>query len=129
MEGNNHALVIGASGLIGWSVVNQLLRPYPTEGTFSKVTALVNRPLDLGKCLWPEAAPPAPELDPVSGVDLLCTDEELKAALMEKVADTTSITHVYYFGKSKERSSWYRNAHVDELSRRIRILLKKSRST
>lgn len=101
----NHALIIGASGLIGWSVVNQLLRSYPTEGTFSKVTALVNRPLDLGKCFWPKAAPPAPELDLVSGIDLLCTDEEFEATLKEKVADAASITHVYYFGKLRGRIS------------------------
>jgi hypothetical protein len=129
MEQKNHALIIGASGLIGWSVVNQLLWSYPTEGTFSKVTALVNRPLDLEKCFWPKATLPAPELKLVSSVDLLCTDEEFKATLKEKVTDAASITHVYYFGKLKGRLSHDRNAHVNKLLRRTRILSKKSRST
>lgn len=97
---NNHAMVIGASGLIGWSVVNQLLRSYPTEGTFAKVTALVNRPLDLEKCYWPETTDKTPELDLIPGINLLATDEELKATLKERVADVASITHVYYFGTS-----------------------------
>lgn len=129
MEHNNHALIIGASGLIGWSVVNQLLRSYPTEGTFSKVTALVNRPLDLEKCFWPKTSIPAPELDLVSGVDLLCTDQEFEARLKEKVTDVASITHVYYFGKLKGSISYNRSAHIYQHSRRTRILSKKSRST
>lgn len=127
MGDNNHALIIGASGLIGWSVVNQLLRSYPAEGTFSKITALVNRPLDLEKCLWPKTTPSAPDLDLYSGVDLLCPDEEFEATLEEKVADVISVTHVYYFGKS-ENITCDSNAHLGKLSRRIRILSKKSSS-
>lgn len=100
---NNHALVIGASGLIGWSVVNQLLRCYPTEGTFTRVTALVNRPLNLETCFWPKATDSAPELNLISGINLLSTDEELEATLKERVANVGSITHVYYFGTSKPK--------------------------
>lgn len=37
-----HALVFVAPGLAGWAVVDQLLNNDPAEGTFSKVTALVN---------------------------------------------------------------------------------------
>lgn len=44
-----HALVFGASGLAGWGVVDQLLENYPAEGTFSKVTALVNRPFSVAE--------------------------------------------------------------------------------
>lgn len=102
MTGSNyHALVIGASGLIGWSVVNQLLQCYPANGTFSRVTALVNRPLDLETCFWPKTTDSTPELDLIPGINLLSTDEELEATLKERVADVASITHVYYFGTSK----------------------------
>ena len=103
MTGSNyHALVIGASGLIGWSVVNQLLQCYPTEGTFTRVTALVNRPLDLENCFWPKKSNSTPELDLIPGINLLSTDEELEATLKERVANVASITHVYYFGTSKQ---------------------------
>ncbi|OSS43527.1 hypothetical protein B5807_11868 [Epicoccum nigrum] len=94
---NNYALVIGASGLIGWSVVNQILRCYPAEGTFNRVTALVNRPLDLEKSFWPRSTDSTPELDLISGINLLCSDEELEATLKEKIVDVNLITHVYYF--------------------------------
>jgi len=52
---NLHALVFGASGVAGWSVVDQILSNYPREGTFSKVTALVNRPLNFEESYWSAA--------------------------------------------------------------------------
>ncbi|KAF2647313.1 hypothetical protein K491DRAFT_772528 [Lophiostoma macrostomum CBS 122681] len=60
---NHHALVIGASGLIGWSVVNQLLRP------------LAGRP----------------RLSLATGVNLLCSDHKFKGTLKEKVSDVDSL--------------------------------------
>jgi hypothetical protein len=98
---NYHALVIGSSGIIGWSVVNQLLAPYPSPSPFRKVTALVNRPLRLEDSFWPEQAPSGPKLALASGVDLLCGEEELERGLEEKVGDIDSVSHVYYFGKVK----------------------------
>lgn len=95
----HHALVIGASGLIGWAVVNQLLQSYPSPSPFRKVTALVNRPLKLEDTYWSDYAPGTPELGLVSGVDLLCSDVEFERMLHEKVKDSKSITHVYYFGE------------------------------
>jgi nucleoside-diphosphate-sugar epimerase len=95
----DHALVIGASGLIGWSVVNQLLSPHPSPSPFSRVTALVNRPLELSKSFWPEPAPGRPSLALGSGVNLLCGDEEFVRLLKEKVEDVENISHVYYFGR------------------------------
>ncbi|KAF5660141.1 hypothetical protein FHETE_9114 [Fusarium heterosporum] len=50
----NHALVFGATGLIGWAVVNQLLSAYPAPQTFASVTAVSNRPVDATRTLWPE---------------------------------------------------------------------------
>ncbi|KAJ4296560.1 hypothetical protein N0V90_006605 [Kalmusia sp. IMI 367209] len=87
------ALVIGASGLIGWGVVDQLLRSYPSHGTFSKVTALVNRPLKLEDSFWPNEEEGRPELDLASGVDLLSSEEEVERMLKEKVKEVESISH------------------------------------
>jgi hypothetical protein len=94
-----HALVVGASGIIGWSVVDQLLQPYPSPSPFRKIIALVNRPLKLEDSFWPEHIPGRPELVLASGVNLLCEDEVFEQLLREKVADVTSVSHVYYFGK------------------------------
>jgi hypothetical protein len=94
-----HALVIGASGLIGWAVVNQLLQPYPSQSPYRKVTALVNRPLDLQDSFWPEHASGRPQLSLTSGVDLMSSEKELKGVLTTKVPDIDSVSHVYYFGK------------------------------
>ena len=98
-ESNHHALVIGASGLIGWSVVNQLLQRYPTPSPFAKVTALVNRPLKLDDSFWPPPSSGQLQLCLTSGVNLLCSDEEFEALLKEKVSDIDSISHMYYFGR------------------------------
>lgn len=97
MEADNHALVIGASGLIGWSVVNELLQDAPRQ-SFRKVTALVNRPLSLQESFWPAPSNGRPKLQLVSGANLLCDDAELEGFLKKNVQDVTSISHVYYFG-------------------------------
>jgi hypothetical protein len=96
---NYHALVIGASGIIGWSVVNELLLPYPSSTPFTKITALTNRPLKFEDSFWPDNAPSRPALSLVSGIDLHCEDDEFAESLEKKVADVASVTHVYYFGK------------------------------
>ncbi|KAJ7124438.1 hypothetical protein C8R44DRAFT_703904 [Mycena epipterygia] len=91
-----HALVFGASGLAGWGVVEQLLENYPAEGTFSKVTAVVNRPITIADSLWP--TPASPTLDLVTNINLTeGTVEEFTALLKEKVKDISAVTHVYYF--------------------------------
>lgn len=102
MHRDAHALVIGASGLIGWSVVNQLLQPYPSSSPFRKVTALTNRAIELENSLWPQNVTEGPYLSLASGVDLLCEDDEFEKLLKEKVDDVETITHVYYFGEFME---------------------------
>ena len=96
----NHALVFGASGLAGWAVVDQLLQNYPASGTFSKVIALVNRPLSLASSHWPGPSPSRPSLDLISGVNLLAegTIEEFSETLKEKVQDIANVSHAFYFG-------------------------------
>ncbi|KAJ7848921.1 hypothetical protein B0H14DRAFT_3867041 [Mycena olivaceomarginata] len=91
-----HAIVFGASGLAGWAVVDQLLQNYPKAGTFSKVTAVVNRPISLADSFWP--TPESPSLDLVTGINLAeGSIESFKALLGEKIKDISTVTHVYYF--------------------------------
>lgn len=126
------ALVIGASGLIGWSVVDQLLQPYPSSSPFQKVTALINRPLELRDSFWPTGATDRPELALVSGVNLLCGDAELEHLLKEKVPDVSSVSHVYYFGKIQEHQFCILKTGLFssfQLSRETRTTKEKSKST
>ncbi|KAJ7775665.1 hypothetical protein DFH07DRAFT_87802 [Mycena maculata] len=91
-----HAIVFGASGLAGWGVVEQLLENYPAQGTFYKVTAIVNRPMSIADSSWP--TPDSPALDLVTHVDLSeGSVEDFTALLKEKVKDIATVTHVYYF--------------------------------
>jgi len=96
---SNHAIVYGASAIVGWSIVDQILKRYPDTSTFSKVTAITNRPLDLSSSFWPRPDTHRPKLQLVSGFDL--RDEEgpaLAASLKEKVNDVEGITTIYYSG-------------------------------
>ncbi|KAM0330851.1 hypothetical protein ACHAQA_003806 [Verticillium albo-atrum] len=89
----NHALIFGASGVSGWSFVNEILNDYPSAGTWDGCIALTNRPLDLDKTLWPNDD----RLSVVSGINLLeGTQEELTRKMQEKIAGVGKVTHVYY---------------------------------
>jgi nucleoside-diphosphate-sugar epimerase len=98
-EPKNHALVIGASGVIGWSVVNQLLQPYSSPSLFSNITAFINRPVDIKDMFWPEPSSGRPEVR-----------LEFEKIIEAKVPDVGSISHVYYFGK------WSTIEHTQESS-------------
>ena len=98
----HHALVFGASGILGWAIVNEILHNYPEKGTYSKVTALTNRPLTREGALWPAAGDGKADLSIVSGIDLTQgTVEDVKETLKQRVPDIDSVTHVYYFGKGR----------------------------
>ncbi|PSN63645.1 hypothetical protein BS50DRAFT_499514 [Corynespora cassiicola Philippines] len=99
---SNHALVVGASGLIGWAVVDQLLRycPSATSSAFSKITALVNRPIKLQDTFWPEPGTKVPKLALVTGINLSCSDDNFEELLRDKLPDASTITHVFYCGMS-----------------------------
>jgi hypothetical protein len=98
----NHALVFGASGISGWAIVNQILSDYPAKGVFSAVTALTNRPLPAEYTTWPKDS----RLDVVSGLDLMKgSQEDLEAAMKEKIKGIEDVTQVYFFGKIA-RASW-----------------------
>ncbi|KAJ5400914.1 hypothetical protein N7465_011403 [Penicillium sp. CMV-2018d] len=96
-DGSHHAIIYGASGLNGWSLVNQLLRCYPDVGSFSTVTAVTNRPLDLSESHWPGPDQDRPALQLVSGIDLRHGDgATLAGSLKEAINDVESVTHIFY---------------------------------
>ncbi|KAF3004580.1 hypothetical protein E8E14_005571 [Neopestalotiopsis sp. 37M] len=98
MAAPHHALVFGASGILGWSVVDQILKNYPEKGVFGKVTALCNRTLSEEDAFWPTSGPERPPLQIVDGVDLTSgTVDQVKEILRRRVPDIDSVTHIYYF--------------------------------
>lgn len=92
---SNHALIFGATGIQGWAVTKQLLEGYPTPDSFSKITALTNRPPS-ENLLWPESK----KLEIVSGINLLNEGGQaaLESQMKEKVSGIDSVTHVFFFG-------------------------------
>ncbi|KAL4937713.1 hypothetical protein BDV06DRAFT_226684 [Aspergillus oleicola] len=93
----NHALVFGATGLLGWATLNQLLSNYPTHSTFKRVTAVLNRPVSAGELYLPNA-PDRPTLQIVLGVNLMeGPGEKLAGQLKDKVNGVEGVTHCFYF--------------------------------
>lgn len=90
-----HALIFGASGISGWSLLNQTLQ-YPTATTFNRVTGLCNRPFRRQDALLPDDD----RLNIVSGIDLTRPVEAVKALLREKVHDVESVDIVFFCGMS-----------------------------
>jgi hypothetical protein len=87
------ALVFGASGVTGWSFINEVLNDYPAANIWSRVHALTNRPLSQEQSQWPND----PRLNIVSGIDLLKgSQEDLEATLKQQIPDVGDVTHVYY---------------------------------
>jgi len=87
------ALIFGASGVTGWSFVNEILGDYPKPGLWKRVHALTNRPLLQKDSQWP----PDQRLNLVSGIDLtIDSQEDLQDALRKAIPDIAEVTHVYY---------------------------------
>lgn len=87
------ALVFGASGVTGWSFINEILNDYPKPNTWKRAHALTNRTLSQKQSLWPND----PRLNIVSGIDLLANSQEnLEKELKTKISDINEVTHVYY---------------------------------
>lgn len=89
----NHALIFGASGISGWSLMNQCLQ-YPSKDSFQSVAGLCNRPLSKEDAYLPDDD----RLSIVSGVDLtqpvdVVTDQ------LKKIANIESINVVFFAGK------------------------------
>lgn len=95
----NHAVVIGASGLIGWGVVDELLsQDSIAPGIFGRVTTVVNRPINRDDTFWPGKHPSQPKLLMVDGINLMDDEEKVTDMLKDKIPDADTITHVFYFG-------------------------------
>lgn len=95
----NHAVVIGATGLIGWGLVNELLSAdCIVPSYFDRVTALVNRPIKTDKMFWPKPHAQQPKLLVVDGVNIMDKEAKVRTLLRERVPDAETITHAFYFG-------------------------------
>ncbi len=95
-------IISGASGITGWAITNALTNGYPDESTFSKVTALTNRPLTPEAAQWPVSD----KLQVVSGLDLLTETGQkgLEEEMRVKIKDVETVTHVFFFGELHSRT-------------------------
>ncbi len=113
----NHALVFGASGINGWATVNAILNDYPGKDVFTKVTAMVNRPLSRETAIWPDD----PRLQIVVGVDLMKgTQEELETQIKENINGVENVSQVYCCGayvNNHEYSIWLNHPSVQTVRR------------
>lgn len=91
MASEKHALVLGASGISGWSLVYQALS-YPTPGTFKSITGQTNRPLSVQEARLPND----PRITLVSGIDFSKSESEVKSTLSSKISNLSAITHVFF---------------------------------
>lgn len=89
------ALVFGASGVSGWSFVNEILNDYPKKDIWRKVHALTNRPLKQSDSFWSND----PRLNIVSGIDLLQGSQIDVEKSLANIVGVQEVTHVYYLGK------------------------------
>lgn len=88
-----HALIFGASGISGWSILNQA-RNYPSSSTFSRITGLTNRPFSLEQAQLPEDE----RIQIVPGIDLTKSVDEVAHLLKQKVPNVESVSHVFFTG-------------------------------
>jgi hypothetical protein len=87
------ALVFGASGITGWSLVQEALT-YPTPTTFDRVIGITNRPLTKGDALLPDNE----RLSLYSGINLSRGVEAVESG-MKGIPGIGGVTHVYFGGK------------------------------
>ncbi|KAK0388033.1 hypothetical protein NLU13_4277 [Sarocladium strictum] len=86
------AIVFGASGVSGWSFVNEILNDYPKKGVWSGVLALTNRPLTVEESFWP----PDDRLSITSGINLLEDSPETIQKKLSDIAGIKKVTHLIY---------------------------------
>ncbi|KAK7230080.1 hypothetical protein V2G26_002250 [Clonostachys chloroleuca] len=86
-----HALIFGASGISGWSLVNQA-RMYPSETAFARITGTTNRPTTLEQLQIPSDD----RIQIADGINLTKSADEVAATLKEKVPDIATVTHVFF---------------------------------
>ena len=88
-----HALVLGASGISGWLLLNQLSR-YPDNHTWQRISGTANRPFDISQSGLPQDS----RIKVYSGFDFTKSVDQVAQAFREKIDDVASITHVFYTG-------------------------------
>ncbi|ETS77226.1 hypothetical protein PFICI_11100 [Pestalotiopsis fici W106-1] len=86
-----HALIFGASGISGWSLLNQT-RVYPSATSFARITGTTNRPLSLEQAQLPRDD----RVQLVHGVDLTKSVDQVVRSLKDKIADVHTVTHVFF---------------------------------
>ncbi|KAJ4208892.1 hypothetical protein NW759_013493 [Fusarium solani] len=86
-----HALIFGASGISGWSLMNQA-RIYPSPTAFACITGTTNRPTSIGQLQIPYDD----RIQLASGIDLTKSVDEVVAALKEKVPHVDTVSHVFF---------------------------------
>ncbi|KAJ5179970.1 hypothetical protein N7492_003180 [Penicillium capsulatum] len=80
---------------LGQPVVDRLPLAW-SPGSFSKVTAIANRPFTAEEANWSKDS----RLQIVSGADLLMGNvASLRQALPEKVSSPETVSHIYYAGE------------------------------
>lgn len=89
-----HALILGASGISGWSLLNQL-HIYPSKDYWRTITGFTNRPFSVEQAQIP--AEKRTQL--VSGVDLTASVGQIVSDVRSKVADISTVTHVFFTGE------------------------------
>jgi hypothetical protein len=86
----HRALVFGASGITGWSLVQEALI-YPTRTTFDKVIGLTNRPLTKTEALLPDDG----RLSLYGGINLSAGVDFVEEGL-KRIEGIEEVTHVYF---------------------------------
>ncbi|KAL6409129.1 hypothetical protein AUP68_05499 [Ilyonectria robusta] len=88
-ESQNIALIFGASGISGWSLMRECLS-HGTKHTFSRVIGLSNRPLSREAT----GIPDDPRLAIHTGLDL--TNQSSTCQKLETIPNIRDVTHVYF---------------------------------
>ena len=91
MAQEKHALILGASGISGWSLVSQALS-YPTPTTFTSITGTTNRPLTIQEARLPNDS----RIKLISGIDFSKSESEVKSSLESKIPHLGSVTHIFF---------------------------------
>ena len=89
-----HALVLGASGISGWSLLNQL-RQYPSAETWQRISGTTNRPFDISQ----SGIPTDDRLRVYSGIDLTKGVDIIVQSLKVNVENVETVTHLFFTGE------------------------------
>lgn len=89
-----HALIFGASGISGWSLLNQA-RVYPSPSAFARITGTTNRPTSVKQLQIPQDD----RIQLASGIDLTKSVDEVVSTLKEKVPSIDTVSHVFFTGE------------------------------